>query len=82
MSDWIVDLDNNTATHTTHQLTIKFEQDDSGEWQGMLGPAEFMRGITVSDFSTLLKEGDDAFRTAKGLPIQEWDFLDDEDEEW
>lgn len=79
MNDWIVDLDNNTCHHFRHNITLEFRKVD-GEWKGLLGPTSFEGTMPLRDFAPILKEGDDAFRTAKGLPLQPWDFLDEEDE--
>ena len=78
---WQVDLKENTSFHPEHGITIQFVQ-QGNEWRGMLGPTNFQPsgGMPLRDLPTLLKEADDAFRSAKGLPLQPWAFLEEEDE--
>jgi len=79
---WLVDLeaDPPVAVHPEHSITIQFVEMD-GEWRGMLGPTNFQPsgGLPLAELPGLLKEADDAFREAKGLPLQSWDFLEEEE---
>lgn len=80
---WQVDLEANTSFHPDYNITIQFVEKD-GEWKGMLGPTNFHAGdcgLSLLEFPALLKDADDAFRTAKGLPLQIWYFPEDEDED-
>lgn len=80
MSAWEVNLEDNTVRHPDLDISIQFVE-EGNEWRGMLGPTSFAPpgGLPLGDLPRLLKEADDAFREAKGLPLQPWDFLEDEE---